>query len=225
MKTSLPTDQQGTFPDLTKRLFDEIIWGHTCLKIGKALAAAADEDETLSGVSPIFFSAVSFSLAEAAQMCAAKLFDKKRGTETIAWMLQEADKHAGCFQASPGEVRKEVEAARNQLATIEPQVEAVLARRNKVLAHRDRETLIDPMLAEKVKLTISDLDRIFETVAHTINRFEKIYDGRETYPELLNWDDYKDVVDLIAKGQCADIREFESKYNTPWPGVRPRGCS
>jgi hypothetical protein len=82
-------------------------------------------------------------------------------------------------------------------------------RRNEWLAHLDQETVRNPeALANKAKLTIEDLDRVFEKTENIVRELQGLLDGTIGPIKFLGDDDFKAVFDSIRRSVAAEKKQF-----------------
>jgi hypothetical protein len=80
-----------------------------------------------------------------AQLMAFKLFDTRRGTMTIDYLLDRAAECPGSFQkATPSQVSGIIADSRSQIASIEVPLAPLRAKRNRILAHVDPTIIGNP---------------------------------------------------------------------------------
>lgn len=212
-----------TLQQIVNSLLAEVIFGRTHLKIAKEIRAA---DPVVVHTAKTFFGLTHDAHIDAAQMYAAKLHDKTRGTITVRSALDEADRLAGSFVGTSAEqVRKIVEASRLQLKEFEATLSTLEDRRNEYLAHLDRNTVLDPTeLNTRATLTIDDLDHLFVETGNILNDISQIQDGSFSVLEMLDADDCTNAFQLLAEAKCAQADNFEKEHKSLWPYERPAIC-
>ena len=214
-----------TNPDLKQTLDalkNQVLVGKTYLQIGKRLL---DSDPVIRHTAPTFFGLTVDGSLELAQIAVARLYDTTSGTITVTTMLRLAEQQAGLFQRGDAmEVRASIKQAEQKIAALEPILESIRLRRNEWFAHLAPDTVRDPKaLADKAKLTIADLDRVYSETEELLIDLACLYDG--TFGELrfIGGDDYEMALKYIRDAKCAQIKEYEKEFGT-WEGPRPRDC-
>jgi hypothetical protein len=92
MGTPIAAAQQPPV-DISKALhglFNEVISGTAHLNAAKSLAKASKTHPVIINASPAFFNLTTRAHLEAAQLCAARLFDDHRDCAGIPWLLKQA---------------------------------------------------------------------------------------------------------------------------------------
>ena len=209
---------------IVNSLTGEVIFGRTHLKIAKAIRAA---DPVVVHTARTFFGLTHDAHMDAAQMYAAKLYDKAQRTITVRSALAEAERVAGSFSnASAQEVREIVAAAEVQIGGFEKTLSVLEDRRNEYLAHLDPKTILDPTdLNSRATLTMSELDDLFVETGNILNDISQFHHGSLSALELVDSDDYKNALQLIAEAKCSQADAFEKEFHEPWPYERPEICS
>ncbi len=208
---------------LLNGLMREVLLGNTHLAIVNGLREA---DPVVLGTAGVFFGLTITAHLQAAQMCAAKLFDTHRGAETIHTLLRTAEQNTHLFtNASPQVVHTAVRAGRQRVRGLDRVMKAVRIRRNKVLAHLDPETVRDPVkLVQNARLTLDDLLKIFDAAGEIVNEISRLYMDATHLTTFPFQDDYKHALKLVGEAKCAEIRKYEDEYKAQWTGARPKDC-
>lgn len=214
-------------PDLgqmLQSLMVEVIWGRTHLKLARAIRQA---DPAIIHTAPTFFGLTCDAHLDAAQLYAAKLYDRTKGPITVKSALLEADRIAGRFShTSAEEVRTTVAAAQAQIVEFKEILSAVEDRRNEYLAHVAPETILDPAaLNSRAALTIDELHHLFVETGNILNSISQLYQGTLSVLEVLDSNDYTTAFRLIAEAKCAQANRYEKEFNEAWPYERPGICS
>lgn len=215
--------KQPSLQEILTSLITEVVWGRTHLKIAKAIRAA---DPAVIHTAPTFFGLTCDAHLDAAQLYAAKLHDKTRGSITIKSALDEAERIAGTFSdSSAQEVRRTIASAKAQLVDFEKTLSSIETRRNEYLAHVDPQTILDPTaLNDRAALTIDELEHLFVETGNILNDISQLRDGTLSVLELADSEDYTTAFRLIAEAKCAQAEEFERQFKEPWPYERPAIC-
>jgi AbiU2 len=178
------------------------IYGKTHLDIAKGLIVAKLDT---GSIAPRFFEMTLDAHLQAAQMYAAKLYDKNSESVTVELLVRKADRSEARFScAKPQDVRGAVEIARLMITNLKPILAAVQIRRNEYLAHLDPRTVIDiASMHARAALTIADLDRVLEDTMTILNLFSQLLNGTLSIPVLPGGDDYKVILKLAADALTA----------------------
>lgn len=208
---------------LIRALVNEVIMGTTHLAIVNGLNEA---DPVVLGTASVFFGLTIRGHLEAAQMYAAKLFDTHRDAETIHTLLSAAGQNAHLFSnATSQQVDRAVGMARQRIKQLDPIMKSVRARRNKVLAHLDPETVRDAVkVAKDARLTLADLSKVFDAAHGIVNEISILWMKTSHLRSFPFDDDYKHALDLIAEAECARIQKYERDFKAKWTAARPKGC-
>jgi hypothetical protein len=93
-------------------------------------------------------------------------------------------------------------------------------RRDKILAHLDRETVNDPAkITVRAELYFKDLERFFEVAAVVVSRIS----GRQMFDDeqvrLMNESDYEQAIRRIGEAKHAEAAKYEQEFGVPcdWP--------
>jgi hypothetical protein len=107
------------------------------------------------------------------------------------------------------QVSDAIAAALSAVNELEPILRAIRRRRNEWLAHLDVPTVADPQeLNERAKLTVPDLERVFQETEKIFDSLERLFDGVIGPNRYLGSEDYKNVFKLIRLAQAADKKEL-----------------
>lgn len=196
------TNDDPKLEEILIALKREVAFGRTHLGISLAIRRA---DPVVIHTAQTFFGLTHDAHLAIAQMYAAKLYDKTKGSLTVRSLLIEADRLAGRFShASAEEVRTLIGAAKARLDKFEKTLSAVEKRRNEYLAHLDIKTVADPTaLDSEAMLTIDELDELFVETGNILNEISQRYDGTLSFLELTDSSDYETVLTLIAEAKRA----------------------
>jgi hypothetical protein len=205
-----------------RELFAEVIAGTSYLNAAKSLADASKSHAMIMRASPSFFALAARALLEAAQLCAARLFDTQGDSVGIPWLLRQAKHRREEFNFRTADDRNLAMAASEEICAAQEKVLAAIKhRRDRWLAHLDRRTIRDPeQFAKDAALTYPELEALFDGAAEILNMMADLC-GQAGF--LIFGDDYNDLprtLALIEKGVEANARELEEKDkfpNTPKP--------
>ncbi|MHB8485094.1 MAG: AbiU2 domain-containing protein [Candidatus Acidiferrales bacterium] len=213
-----------TFEKIVKRLTEFVVLGKAHLEIGRGIGKAITADAVISDVAPVFWGMSITAHLDAAQMLAFKLFDSRRGSLTIEYLLNRVTDCGSDFQkAAPTEVSALVRTSRAQISAIEEPLKRIRARRNRILAHVDPTIVTHPeRVAKETEIRFVDLNRIFDTAGNIVNSISSVLLGGFSLLELMGESDYENAVQLIvdAKHDQADCYEKEFSQIAPFP--RPK---
>ena len=94
-------------------------------------------------------------------------------------------------------------------------VKPVLARRNKILAHLDSQMVRDfQAIAAEAKITVEEIDSLYVGSMEVLNDAAEVYRDSETAPEMIGWDDFQGVIELMQKGLQAEEEELKRLMET-----------
>lgn len=176
----------------------EVIVGRTHLGIAKRLREA---DPAVIPAAQTFFTLTHNAHLDAAQMYAAKLYDKTRNAITISTVLDKAERVAGTFphKTPPQNVRSIVAAARRRIQEFEKTLDVIENRRNEYLAHLHVNAIIDREgIFNRAELTFDDLDELFVETVNILNDISQMYNGTLAVPALPNADDCENIFRMIT---------------------------
>jgi len=210
-----------TIDQILSNLKNEVVLGKAYLTIGKGLAGT---DPVVLNTARAFFGLTREACLQMSQMFAAKLYDKTAGTVTVKSLLNVARSQAGKFKfGSPQEVSAVVKEAESRIAALIPILKSVQDRRNQALAHLDPRTVTNPEeLDANAKLTVADLERIFEETGSVLNEFALLWQDVTSIMQLIDDEDYTSALDLIADAKHAQADKYEAEFKEPCPFPRPR---
>ncbi len=172
--------------------------GHSHLDIANGLMTSGDE---IVAVSPTFFALTIDAHLQAAQIYAAKLYDRRSDAVTVQVLIEGAESSAGEFPyATAEQVRSIAGLARLQIRQMRPHQDAIKIRRDGYLVHFDRGTVRDVQaLNENARLTIDDLDYVLVETVNILNSFSQGRNGTVAFGALTNALDYGDLLDQCRK--------------------------
>lgn len=212
---------QPTIDQVLASLIHEVLLGKAYLEIGKGLAGA---DPVVLSTANTFFGLTLEASLQMSQMFAAKLYDKKSRTVTVTSLLDAADFYAGAFKhGTRKEVCDAVKDAQKRMAELLPILKAVRDRRNQAIAHLDPKMVTDPKALEtEAKLTLKDLEKIFEETGTILNEFYRLWKDTTAVMEFIGDEDYSMALDLIADAKHAQVDKWEAEFKEPCPFPRPK---
>jgi len=215
------TKGRPTIDQILTSLTNEVLFGKTYLGIGKGLAGA---DPIALNTSRTFFGLTLEACLQMSQMFAAKLYDKTRGVVAVKSLLDTARSQAAMFKyGTPQEVTAAVKEAERRIACLVPILKSVQDRRNQALAHLDPRTVTNPVgLGVNAKLTLADLEKVFEVTGAILNDFLRLSRDTTSIMRLADEDDFTSALDLIADAKHAQVDKYESDFKQPCPFPRPR---
>lgn len=197
----------------------EVVIGKAHLRIWEGLSKALSKTPQLAKVAKTFFGLTLQAHIEQAILHAARLYDSNKEAVTVRSLLTLAEKKAGQFQDTrPDEVRQIISGARQQLGAVEPLLDAVQTRRNKLLAHLDPQAIFDPSkVAEGSETTIKNMEKLFDTAGSVLNNISGSYRGSTSVLDLLDTSDFENMLRVIKRGKRAQFEEYEKEFG-PLPG-------
>jgi hypothetical protein len=197
-------------------LFNEVRAGTAHLNAAKSLAKAADTHPIIMRVSPSFFNLSTHAHLEAAQLCAARVFDKTGDCAGIPWMVDQIRDHPETFGRSDDEKKEVIAQVKQVLADKASLLIAIKHRRDRWLAHLDKRTLKDPdQFARDAKLTYPELEDLFQCATGILNIMADLYGtaGFLIFPE--DYDDLSKTLDLVQRGVEANAQDLERRIGPP----------
>ena len=173
--------------------------------------------------SPSFFNLTTRAHLEAAQLCAARLFDIHEDCAGIPWLLKQAKYRAEEFNHRTSiDLEHAIAEAEESCAAKAKVLAAIKHRRDRWLAHLDRRTIRDrDQFAKDAQLTYPELEQLFACAAEILNTMA---DLRGQAGFLIFGDDYDDLhhtLSLVEKGVQANAQELERRTNLPDSGPAP----
>lgn len=215
MGTQASTTEQQPL-DISKalhELFNEVIDGTAHLNAANNVAERSKTHPILMKASPAFFNLTIQAHLEAAQLCAARLFDEHKDCAGIPWLLKQAKQRREEFsRRSADELDKAIREAEGICAAETPVLASLKVRRDRWLAHLDKKTIKDPEQFENdTKLTYQELEGLFACAEIILNGMA---DQRGEAGFLIFGDDYDDLshaIDLMEKGAQANAEELQRR--------------
>jgi hypothetical protein len=195
----------------------QILNGKTYLSTSKALLALIDTDLRVFQTAPTFFGMTAEGGLELAQMTIARLYDQSRDTVTIHRMLEQAKREAGSFKHGDEKVvRDAIGKAERTVAALESIIKRVKLRRHKWFAHLDVRTVTDPHeLDTLAKLTIPDLDRVFQETEKILSSLENLFEGLIGPIRYVGGDDYTGMLARIRHSIDVEGKELAAVLGSP----------
>jgi len=81
----------------------------------------------------------------------------------------------------------------------------------------------DPKALEtEAKLTLKDLEKIFEETGTILNEFYRLWKDTTAVMDFIGDDDYSMALDLIADAKHAQVDKWEAEFKEPCPFPRPK---
>lgn len=221
------TAHPGSIDAVLDRLLEFVVLGKAHLAIGRGISDKASNDPALTNTTPAFWGLTLTAHFDIAQLIAFKLFDPRRGTMTIEYLLSECEHRPNEFRnGSPSQVNAAITIARTQIANLNAPLKPIRAKRNRIIAHTDPTLVTNPeALARQVQVTISDLNQIFGTSGLILNEINLLLRDTTSVLELIQASDYESLFTLIEEAKCAQIKAYETEFNQRWPYPKPRKCS
>jgi hypothetical protein len=197
-------------------LFEVAISGAAHLTAAKSVAQAAESHPVIMSASPLFFRLTTHAHLDAAQMSAARLFDKEDNVG-IPWLLNQAKHRRKEFSfRTENELKAAIAMAEQALAAQASVLVALKCRRDKWLGHLDKNAIRDPQQFQKdAQMTRSQLEDLFDSARDILNVMSNLH-GEAGF--LIFGDDYDDLshtLDLIAKGVQANAQELAQRIGRP----------
>jgi hypothetical protein len=194
-------------------LFNEVVSGTAHLNAAKSLAEAAKSHPVIMRVSPKFFTLTTEAHLEAAQLAAAKLFDKHNDCAGIPWLLSQAENRPKEFASKTGiELNEAIIYAEQTCAEKATVLDALKHRRDRWLAHLDKRTVRNPaQFAIDADLKYADLENLFASALEILNTMACLHGDAGFIVFDDDFDDLSHTLDLITKGVQANAHELEQR--------------
>jgi hypothetical protein len=211
------------FQETLERLVHILVFGKTNLKIGLGIRDQVMTDDVIHHAAPIFWGFTMLAHLDVAQHTAFKLFDRRRDTVTIEYLLKNAGECVGLFPKKKTELQKTISDSRIKIAALGSHLKPVREKRHRILAHTDTDTVKNPeRLAKECAVTFADVEAVFETAGDILNGISVAYRGISLSFELLEDDDFQMAIQLVADGKHAQAERFEQEFGSPSPYPRPK---
>jgi hypothetical protein len=199
-------------------LTKQVYLGRTHLWIWRHLNDSLVQNLDVAGISPVFFQLTLRAHSHEAFLHLSRLLDRKRRNLRLGALLDCAEEHAGKFEkADSAHVRSSIlPELRRRLEELDRRAEPVLKRRNTFLAHLDPRAVADfEAVASESKLTIGELEDFYTEAGEIVNAISRPYRDSQNLMELMGWDDFKRLVELVARGWKAELWDFRRKHGLP----------
>lgn len=187
-------------------LTQEVSFARLHLQIARDLAKEAADQPRALHCADIFFAFTFRAHLESAYARAARLFDPTSGAVTIASIIRAASQRAGTFQfATPPEIRRKIAAWEAGTAAVQPLLEKLHNLRNGLMAHLDKEVILDPNeMARTVAVTFDEIDQILDVARNTLLDAVDSYNGAVYGDQLLSRSDHEVLFRILEKSLLAD---------------------
>jgi hypothetical protein len=169
-------------------------------------------DPIIGNRAPAFFIQSINAHLNAAQMYAAKLFDRSGSAFTIPKFLIECRECRREFkQTKPDEVLAYITEAEHKIDGFRPVLKTIKHRRDQYLAHISRELVFDlKRLKEGPKLEFGQIRGVLFKGGRIVNELSRMLCGK-TNPILdSDHDDYKIVVEMLRKQVAVELAQQEA---------------
>jgi HEPN superfamily AbiU2-like protein len=210
-----------TIDQILNSLTNEVLPGRAYLTMADGLK---DADPVVLKCSPTFFGLSIEACLQMSQIYVAKLYDKTKGAITAKSLLDRAKLEAPTFKhGTAHQVSLAVKDSQNRIDGLQGILKSVQTRRNEAIAHLDPRTVIDPVgLASRAKLTIADLEKIFDETSIILNKVLCLWKDTYASLEFIGGDDYETALELIADAKHAQVDRWEREFpNTTCDFPRP----
>lgn len=130
-------------------------------------------------IAPAFFGMMLEAHLNTSVLCAAKIFDRHRDSLNVRTILARAAAEKGSVPASAAKMLADnPRDAGARLPGIESVLEAIKTRRDKILAHLDRDLVAKPEeVVKKSQLTVDELENVFSVAERILNGVSAPYWG------------------------------------------------
>ena len=198
------------FPEVLEAVRGQVLVGNAHLEILRRMTKRLREDNSIVYVAPTFFGFTMMAHEDAAFTYAAKLFDTSAKSLKLENVLRDAKANSGLGDDVAASLKIAIDNARKKIAGLKFQVDAIRSRRNKLLAHLDREAILQPEeIAKKSDLTADELKKVFESVWDILNDISKpfVFDDSGDL-EFGNIGDVENALNLIARTKTSRDHVF-----------------
>jgi len=204
------------FENVLSRLREGVVIGKAHMRIGRGLSEALAKDVVIAQVAKVFWGTTINAHLDAAQMLAFKLFDSRRGSMTVEYLLRFAEESSLAFKAHPERIPGLFTSSHALIGGIETKLEPLNAKRNRILAHWEPTIVRAPeKLAALTKVTFADLEEIFSTAGKILNDVTAAYNDSFADFDLLDVDDYTWALQLIADAKHDQYEQYEREFGPP----------
>jgi len=208
---------------LLQRLHREGWLGWTHLRIWMQLRDYFQREGNVGGTAPTFFTATAAAHLDAAILHACRLVDDHKDAASVAYLLNVAEAVPKLFRFVPREkISKAVKRDRDKLERLRKLAAGLRVRRDKLLAHLDRQTIKEPEAVQKLcEFKIKDLELLFESLGEMVNRYEGFWSDGEVLWELIGWEDFRVLTLLAEEGVAARRARRRALRNRPSTETAP----
>lgn len=87
-------------------------------------------------------------------------------------------------------------------------------RRDKILAHLDPRAVADfDAVASESAVTFDAMEELYMQAGEMVNAILVAYRGSETAMEVLGWDDFEKVLELMERGSKAQLDDLKKEHH------------
>jgi len=203
------------FHALLDRLAQEVFLGRTHLWIWRYLNNALVEKPNVGKEARCFFTLTLRAHSDEAFMHLARLFDTTKGSVSLRTLPKLARSNATMFQEMKGQqvLSQLLPEQEHLIHELEAAAKPVKRRRHTLLAHLDPQAVTNfEGLAKEAMVTVGSLEKLYQGAGEVVNAFSRPYRNSMNAMELVGWEDYKRVVELVERGIAAEHEEFEKRW-------------
>jgi len=96
---------------------------------------------------------------------------------------------------------------RKQLVAHKKSIRKLWTRRNKILAHLDRQTVLNPQAVERLaSVTLGEMEQLYKVIGDILVEIGVAYDGIIRSKEIVNRDDFRHLLKIAHIGRNAWIK-------------------
>jgi len=213
--TQQSTQEAHSIPEVCDRLFFDLVKADAYRKVYAGMTAHLTV-ETIRRIAPTYFALTQTALLEMSCVIVVRLYDSSRGTATLKYLIELAERKAGEFASGRAEALNRIEEARQCLAEAGGALAPVKELRDTLLAHRNKSSLHSEPLDELPAID-AEIGSLIDAGCRAINAIRLAFDGVGTSPELLDITDYEGMIRVLREGKKAQIRAVEdSQEGRPW---------
>jgi hypothetical protein len=197
------------------------------LSVGRGIERMLMAEPVVLNAAPTFWTLTIYAHIDAAMLLAFKLFDTQPRAVGVLQLLVLTEKNPALFKnRTAAQVSAIVNIARNQIAGINDSLQAINARRNRVIAHLESTAVRDPQKLEaETAVTFSDLNKVFTFAADILNEVSVALRDISPMFDAIGINDFEVIGQLIVEAKCERIKKYEAEFHLSWDGPRPKSCS
>jgi hypothetical protein len=142
---------------------------------------------------------------------------------TVEYLLRLAEEKNINFKAHPDRLPDLFNSCRTLIGKVQLKLKQLNAKRSRILAHSDPTIVYNPdKIAKATEVTFSDLDLLFSATGRILNEMSEAYNGVSSDFEVLDVDDYKTIIQLVADAKHEMVESYEREFGVHPPFSRPK---